>query len=64
MKYQLTPQTIYCGDNLKMLKDIPDKSIDLIYIDPPFNSNRNYETFWGDIQQKRAFEDRFGDAQA
>jgi len=36
----------------------------LTYIDPPFNSNRNYETFWGDIQEKRAFEDRFGDAQA
>ena len=64
MKYKLTPSTIYCGDNLKMLKEIPDNSIDLIYIDPPFNSNRNYETFWGDIQQKRAFEDRFGDAKA
>jgi len=47
-----------------MLKDVPDESIDLTYIDPPFNSNRNYETFWGDIQEKRAFEDRFGDAQA
>ncbi|MBI4722290.1 MAG: site-specific DNA-methyltransferase, partial [Candidatus Stahlbacteria bacterium] len=64
MKYQLKTNTIYCGDCMKMLKDIPDNSIDLIYIDPPFNSNRNYETFWGDIQEKRAFEDRFGDAQA
>ncbi|MBE2228235.1 MAG: restriction endonuclease [Ignavibacteria bacterium] len=63
-KFQLKPQSIYCGDNLKMLKDIPDKSIDMIYIDPPFNSNRNYETFWGDVQEKRAFNDRFGDADA
>ena len=47
-----------------MLKEIPDESVDLIYIDPPFNSNRNYEVFWGDIQEKRAFEDRFGDAEA
>lgn len=59
---QLKPQTIYCGDNLKMLKDLPDESIDLSYSDPPFNSNRNYEVFWGDVQEKRAFDDRFGDA--
>lgn len=31
------------GDNLKMLKDVPDESIDLCYIDPPFNSNRNID---------------------
>jgi len=47
-----------------MLKEIPDESVDLIYIDPPFNSNRNYEVFWGDTQEKRAFDDRFGDADA
>jgi site-specific DNA-methyltransferase (adenine-specific) len=38
--------------------------VDLVYIDPPFNSNRNYEVFWGDTQERRAFEDRFGDAEA
>lgn len=63
-KHQLKTNTIYCGDCIKMLKDIPDNSIDLIYIDPPFNSNRNYETFWGDNYEKRAFEDRFGDVKA
>ena len=47
-KHQLKPFTIYCGDNLKMLNEIPDERVDLIYIDPPFNSNRNYEVFWGD----------------
>ncbi len=62
--YQLKIQTIYCGDNIKMLKDLPDESVDLCYIDPPFNSNRNYEVFWGDVQEKRAFNDRFGDAKA
>ncbi len=33
---------IHCGDCLVKLKDMPTGSIDLIYIDPPFNSNRNY----------------------
>lgn len=54
---------IYCGDNLEVLpKYIPDESVDLIYIDPPFNSSRNYEVFWGEGQERRAFQDRFGDA--
>src|SRR5438046_1602626 len=63
-KHQLKDHTIYCGDNLKMLNEIPDESVDLIYLDPPFNSNRNYEVFWGDAAEKRAFNDRFGDAKA
>jgi DNA modification methylase len=63
-KHQLKTSTIYCGDNLEMLKEVPDESVDLIYIDPPFNSNRSYEVFWEDTQEKRAFEDRHGDVQA
>lgn len=34
-------QTIYCGNNLEKLARMPAKCVDLIYIDPPFNSNRN-----------------------
>ena len=49
---------IYCGDNLAQLRKLPDACVDLIYIDPPFNSNRNYEVFWGETKEKRAFEDR------
>jgi site-specific DNA-methyltransferase (adenine-specific) len=31
---------LYYGDNLSILRDfIPDASVDLIYVDPPFNSN-------------------------
>jgi len=41
-------RVIYCGDNLDQLKKFPDGCVDLIYIDPPFNSNRNYEVFWGE----------------
>jgi DNA modification methylase len=54
---------IYCGDCLIKLKDIPDNSIDLIYIDPPFSSNRNYVAFWQE-QEKRHFEDRFENVSA
>ncbi len=51
-------RVIYCGDNLDQLRKLPDACVDLIYIDPPFNSNRNYEVFWGETQEKRAFVDR------
>ena len=34
---------LYYGDNLNVLREyIKDESIDLIYLDPPFSSNRNY----------------------
>jgi len=55
------PGTIYCGDCLEVLRDFPAECVDLIYIDPPFHSGRSYEVFWGDVQEKRAFEDRQGD---
>ena len=54
----LDTRTIFCGDNLDQLKKLPDACIDLIYIDPPFNSNRTYEIFWGESKEKRSFEDR------
>jgi len=34
----LDTRVIYCGDNLEQLKKFPENSVDLIYIDPPFNS--------------------------
>ena len=54
---------IYCGDCLVKLKDMPDESVDLIYIDPPFSSNRSYVAFWQE-QEKRHFEDRFENVRA
>jgi DNA modification methylase len=54
---------IYCGDCLAKLKGIPDESIDLLYIDPPFGSNRDYVAFWQE-QEARHFEDRFENVQA
>ena len=55
---------IYCGDCLEQLAKLPDTCVDLVYIDPPFNSNRNYEAFWGETKEKRAFEDRHASTQA
>jgi site-specific DNA-methyltransferase (adenine-specific) len=57
-------RVIYCGDNLEQLLKLPDACVDLIYIDPPFNSNRNYEVFWGETREKRAFDDRHASTQA
>ena len=47
------------GDNLEILRNIESESVDLIYLDPPFFSNRNYEVIWGDSGEIRSFEDRF-----
>lgn len=61
----LETEVIYCGNNVEALpKYIPDASVDLIYIDSPFNTSRQYEVFWGEAQEKRSFEDRHGDAMA
>lgn len=39
--------TLYYGDNLYVLQEhIADASVDLIYLDPPFNSNANYNTLF------------------
>lgn len=57
-------EVIYCGDNLDQLEKLSDRCIDLIYIDPPFNSDRNYEVFWGEARERRAFEDRHASTQA
>lgn len=41
--------TLYYGDNLKILRDhIKDECVDLIFLDPPFNSNRNYNVLFKD----------------
>ncbi len=60
----ITMNTLYYGDNLKILRQyIPTESIDLIYLDPPFNSSRNYNVLFKDESgqdseaQITAFED-------
>lgn len=48
---------LYLGDNLEVLRTLPSNSVDLIYIDPPFFSGRNYNVIWGDSNEVRTFED-------
>ncbi|HXG55386.1 MAG TPA: DNA methyltransferase [Vicinamibacterales bacterium] len=55
----LQTSVLYCDDNLPRLAQFPADSVDLIYLDPPFFSNRNYEVIWGDEAEVRSFEDRW-----
>jgi len=54
---------LYFGDNLDVLRAMPSESVDLIYLDPPFNSNANYNVLYGTRRggpseaQSHAFED-------
>ncbi len=42
-------KTLFYGDNLEILRQyIDDESVDLIYLDPPFNSNRSYNVLFKD----------------
>ncbi len=51
--------SIYEGDNIEILSKFPSNSVDLIYADPPFFSNKHYEVIWEDGAEIRAFQDRW-----
>ena len=41
------PDTLYYGDNLAVMREhVPDESVDLVYLDPPFNSNASYNVLF------------------
>lgn len=48
---------LFFGDNLHVMRQLPSESIDLIYIDPPFFSGRNYNVIFGDKNEMRSFSD-------
>jgi len=50
---------LICGDNLEELSKLDRESVDLIYIDPPFFTHKQYEVVWGDEAEARSFEDRW-----
>jgi DNA modification methylase len=58
---QLEKNLLICGDNLRALDDLIKEGIkvDLIYLDPPFFSNKHYEVVWGDEAEVRSFKDRW-----
>jgi DNA modification methylase len=58
------PSNLLCyGDNLPLMKHFPDASVDLIYLDPPFNSQQSYNVLFREATgapeeaQIKAFED-------
>ena len=50
-------KTIWTGDNLDILRGLNSETVDLIYLDPPFNSNRNYSAPVGSKAAGAAFKD-------
>jgi len=63
-KLDIMENTLYYGDNLDVLRRyIKDESVDLVYLDPPFNSNATYNVLFAEkngsraASQIRAFED-------
>lgn len=60
---EFRPNTLYYGDNLVVLRDFPPECVDLVYLDPPFNSNRSYNVLFKESRgteseaQIQAFED-------
>jgi DNA modification methylase len=54
---ELEPNRLLWGDNLHVMRQLPSQSIDLIYIDPPFFSGRNYNVIFGDQNELRSFSD-------
>ncbi|MCI0551389.1 MAG: restriction endonuclease [Anaerolineae bacterium] len=64
MPKPITRNTLFYGDNLLILREyVSDESVDLIYLDPPFNSSRSYNVLFKDESgiesdaQITAFED-------
>jgi site-specific DNA-methyltransferase (adenine-specific) len=60
----LETNVLYYGDNLDILRRyIPAETVDLVYLDPPFNSNRTYSAIFADESGRKsdaqihAFED-------
>ena len=53
----LDPNRLIWGDCLHVMRQLPSASVDLIYIDPPFFSNRVYNVIWGDDNEERSFSD-------
>ena len=54
----LAGNALVCADNIDVLRALPDECVDLIYADPPFNSNSNYNAVFGD---KGRVEDQLRD---
>lgn len=50
---------IFLGDCKDVLMSMPKNSVDLIYLDPPFNNNRFFNTIWNDEYENSLFKERW-----
>lgn len=57
MKSTLKNRTIFTRDNLEVMRGMVDECIDLVYLDPPFNSNHNYAAPIGSMAAGAEFKD-------
>ncbi|MDA7969262.1 MAG: HNH endonuclease [Gammaproteobacteria bacterium] len=53
----MKPSTIFISDNLPVLRGIEDASVDLVYLDPPYNSNKSWVAFDDDGNVSAHFKD-------
>ena len=55
LRLSFNQNTLFYGDNLEILRrHIPDESVDLIYLDPPFNSKANYNILFNELSGKQS----------
>ncbi len=50
-------RTLWTGDNLPIMRGLDSESVDLIYLDPPFNSKRTYSAPIGSQAASASFKD-------
>ncbi|MCY3836131.1 MAG: site-specific DNA-methyltransferase [Anaerolineaceae bacterium] len=52
MEYRFQPNALYYGDCLPVLRRWPDGCVDLIYLDPPFNSKQDYNVLFASVENR------------
>ena len=60
MQDTLKNRTIFCRDNLEVLRGIDSNTVDLIYLDPPFNKKKQFTSPIGSSAEGASFKDYWG----
>lgn len=60
MEYPFQPNALYYGDCLQVLSQWPDGCVDLIYLDPPFNSKQDYNVLFAAAEKSGGVGARMG----
>ena len=57
----LTNRTLFIADNLEVMRSLDDECVDLIYLDPPFNTKKQYQAPIGSRAEGASFKDIWND---